>query len=161
MNPANGLRIRPFKNAHTTRGTDKELVKLSIYLKKIATLTTFESLDHKHWESYLIKHSNRDNWRLFTWNQVLLSKKSFKINLFYTVWKIGNFSVTQILREITFCWFQKEALNLDFWDFYTWKKFPKIQNGSCFWGYHGNKRLEARTSSYYTASAVSSPFRRE
>ena len=161
MNPANGLRIRPFKNAHTTRGTDKELVKLSIYLKKIATLTTFESLDHKHWESYLIKHSNRDNWQIFYVKSSFTIYKICKINLVYTVWKIGNFSVTQILREITFCWFQKEALNLDFWDFHTWKKFPKIQNGSCFWGYHGNKRLEARTSSYYTASAVSSPFRRE
>jgi len=55
MNPANGLKIRPFKNAHTSRKTDKELIKLSAYLKKIATLTTFEGLDHKHWESYLIK----------------------------------------------------------------------------------------------------------
>lgn len=55
MNPANGLKIKPFKNAHTTRKTDKELIKLSAYLKKIATLTTFEGLDHKHWESYLIK----------------------------------------------------------------------------------------------------------
>eukprot|EP00093_Oithona_nana_P003103 03103.XXX_59994_61033_1 [CDS] Oithona nana genome sequencing. len=55
MNPANGLKIKPFKNAHTTRKTDKELIKLSAYLKKIATLTSFEGLDHKHWESYLIK----------------------------------------------------------------------------------------------------------
>ena len=59
MNPGSGLKIRPFKNAHTSRSTDKELLKLSAYLKKIATLTTFESLDHKHWESYLIK--NRSN----------------------------------------------------------------------------------------------------
>ena len=55
MNPGSGLKIRPFKNAHTSRSTDKELLKLSAYLKKIATLTTFESLDHKHWESFLIK----------------------------------------------------------------------------------------------------------
>jgi len=62
MNPANGLKIRPFKNAHTSRSTDKELLKLSAYLKKIALLTTFEGLDHKHWESYLIKNrsSNED-----------------------------------------------------------------------------------------------------
>ena len=62
MNPSNGLRIRPFKNAHTTRSTDKELVKLSIYLKKIAPLSSFESLDHKHWESYIIKHSNEEDF---------------------------------------------------------------------------------------------------
>lgn len=62
MNPSNGLRIRPFKNAHTTRSTDRELVKLSIYLKKIAPLSSFESLDHKHWESYIIKHSNEEDF---------------------------------------------------------------------------------------------------
>ena len=62
MNPSNGLRIRPFKNAHTTRSTDRELVKLSIYLKKIATLSSFEGLDHKHWESYIIKHSNEEDF---------------------------------------------------------------------------------------------------
>ena len=54
--------IRPFKNAHTTRSTDRELVKLSIYLKKIAPLSSFESLDHKHWESYIIKHSNEEDF---------------------------------------------------------------------------------------------------
>jgi len=59
MNPGNGLKIRPFKNAHTSRSTDKELLKLSAYLKKIALLSGFDALDHKHWESYLIKH--RDN----------------------------------------------------------------------------------------------------
>ena len=62
MNPSNGLRIRPFKNAHTTRSTDRELVKLSIYLKKIAPLSSFESFDHKHWESYIIKHSNEEDF---------------------------------------------------------------------------------------------------
>ena len=53
MNPANGLKIRPFKNAHTSRSNDKELIKLSAYLKKIADLESFDGLDHKHWESYL------------------------------------------------------------------------------------------------------------
>jgi len=53
MNPANGLKIRPFKNAHTSRATDRELVKLTRYLKKIAALESFENLDHKYWEKYL------------------------------------------------------------------------------------------------------------
>ena len=55
MNPYNGLKIRPFKNAHTSRATDTELLKLSAYLKKISTLPSFEKLDHKHWERYLTK----------------------------------------------------------------------------------------------------------
>lgn len=55
MNPFNGLKIRPFRNAHTSRSTDKELLKLSAYLKKISTLSSFETLDHKHWEKYLTK----------------------------------------------------------------------------------------------------------
>ena len=55
MNPTNGLKIKPFKNAHTSRSKDRELLKLSAYLKAIASLTSFESLDHKHWEGYLRK----------------------------------------------------------------------------------------------------------
>jgi len=53
MNPANGLKIRPFKHAHTNRTTDRELVKLAKYLKKIAALNKFDKLDHKHWEKIL------------------------------------------------------------------------------------------------------------
>ena len=60
MNPANGLRIRPFKNAHSSRGTDRELVKLSAYLKRIAPLSSFDGLDHKHWESYLVNNGDTD-----------------------------------------------------------------------------------------------------
>ncbi len=52
MNPQNGLRIEPFKNAHTNRDKDKELVKLSTYLKKIAKLDDFGHLKHKHWHKY-------------------------------------------------------------------------------------------------------------
>lgn len=55
MNPTNGLKIRPFKNAHTSRATDRELVKLTQYLKKISSLDTFENLDHKYWEKFLSK----------------------------------------------------------------------------------------------------------
>ena len=38
MNPKNGLRIEPYKNAHTNRDKDNELYKLSIYLKNISKL---------------------------------------------------------------------------------------------------------------------------
>lgn len=33
MNPQNGLRIEPFKNAHFNRDKDNELLKLGVYLK--------------------------------------------------------------------------------------------------------------------------------
>ena len=55
MNPTNGLKIRPFKNAHASRSTDRELIKLAAYLKRIAALDSFDDLDHKHWESYMKK----------------------------------------------------------------------------------------------------------
>ncbi|KAJ1522510.1 hypothetical protein ONE63_001700 [Megalurothrips usitatus] len=53
MNPSNGLRIRPFRQAHTNRATDRELLKLSKYLEKIADLDDFSVLDHRNWERYL------------------------------------------------------------------------------------------------------------
>jgi ubiquitin-like domain-containing CTD phosphatase 1 len=53
MNPQNGLRIEPYKNAHSNRDKDKELVKLSAYLKKISKLDDLSSLKHKYWERYL------------------------------------------------------------------------------------------------------------
>ena len=53
MNPQNGLRIEPFKNAHTNRYKDDELRKLAIYLKKISTLDDLTTLKHKHWYKYI------------------------------------------------------------------------------------------------------------
>ncbi|ROJ62556.1 Ubiquitin-like domain-containing CTD phosphatase 1 [Anabarilius grahami] len=50
MNPQNGLKIRPFMKAHLNREKDKELYKLSLYLKEIAKLEDFSGLNHKHWE---------------------------------------------------------------------------------------------------------------
>ena len=47
MNPQNGLRIAPFKNAAQLRDTDKELLGLRDYLLKIAPLDSFSLLDHK------------------------------------------------------------------------------------------------------------------
>ena len=53
MNPQNGLRIEPYKNAHTNRDKDKELMKLSAYLKKISKLEDLSDLKHKHWYKYI------------------------------------------------------------------------------------------------------------
>lgn len=50
MNPTNGLKIKPFKNAHTSRSTDRELIKLARYLRIISLMESFEPLDHKKWE---------------------------------------------------------------------------------------------------------------
>lgn len=52
MNPGNGLKIRPFRQAHLNRDKDRELLKLAKYLKDIVHEEDFNSLDHKHWEKY-------------------------------------------------------------------------------------------------------------
>lgn len=46
--------IRPFMKAHLNREKDKELYKLSLYLKEIAKLDDFSGLNHKHWERYTV-----------------------------------------------------------------------------------------------------------
>lgn len=53
MNPQNGLKIEPFKNAHTNRDKDQELLKLSVYLRKISKLDDFSGLNHKHWHKHI------------------------------------------------------------------------------------------------------------
>lgn len=58
MNPKNGLRIRPFRQAHLNRGSDKELLHLSKYLKDLAeSCTDFSKVNHRHWEKYKPKKS--------------------------------------------------------------------------------------------------------
>ena len=58
MNPGNGLKIRPFKNAHQLRHTDTELQKLSTYLELISTtVDDFSSLRHRRWERFLEKRT--------------------------------------------------------------------------------------------------------
>ncbi|CAL8085969.1 unnamed protein product [Orchesella dallaii] len=52
MNPQSGLRIRPFKSAHTNRHSDTELLRVGGYLRKIAKLDDFSNLNHKKWETY-------------------------------------------------------------------------------------------------------------
>jgi ubiquitin-like domain-containing CTD phosphatase 1 len=49
MNPQNGLRIKPFREAHKNRETDKELYYLAKYLKKIASKEDLSDLNHKYW----------------------------------------------------------------------------------------------------------------
>lgn len=52
MNPQNGLKIEPYKNAHTNRDKDRELVKLGNYLSKISKLDDLSGLNHKYWHKY-------------------------------------------------------------------------------------------------------------
>lgn len=59
MNPQNGLAIRPFKRAHSSRGTDQELVKLTQYLLAIADLDDLSVLDHRNWEHFAEDNSKR------------------------------------------------------------------------------------------------------
>ncbi|CAB4068979.1 UBLCP1 [Lepeophtheirus salmonis] len=57
MNPQNGLKIRPFRDAHVNRNSDEELLKLSEYLKVISHLPDFTTLKHRKWESYLRRYT--------------------------------------------------------------------------------------------------------
>jgi ubiquitin-like domain-containing CTD phosphatase 1 len=52
MNPQNGLRIRPFREAHLNRDKDRELIHLSKYLKDISSLPDLSGLNHRTWEKY-------------------------------------------------------------------------------------------------------------
>ncbi|XP_030563687.1 ubiquitin-like domain-containing CTD phosphatase 1 [Drosophila novamexicana] len=53
MNPKSGLKIRPFRQAHLNRAKDKELLKLSSYLRQIALYCKdFNLLNHRKWEHY-------------------------------------------------------------------------------------------------------------
>ena len=47
------LVIRPFRKAHITRGSDRELEHLKLYLLKIARLDSLASLRHSRWEGYI------------------------------------------------------------------------------------------------------------
>ncbi|XP_004299902.1 PREDICTED: ubiquitin-like domain-containing CTD phosphatase-like isoform 1 [Fragaria vesca subsp. vesca] len=52
MNPQNGLVIKPFRKAHSSRDTDQELIKLTSYLLAIAELDDLSTLDHNSWQSF-------------------------------------------------------------------------------------------------------------
>ncbi|CAG0890514.1 unnamed protein product [Darwinula stevensoni] len=53
MNPQNGLKIPPFREAHLNRHKDRVLLHMSQYLKSIAKMDDFSSLDHSKWRKYL------------------------------------------------------------------------------------------------------------
>ena len=54
MNPQNGLKIVPYKNAHSNRNVDRELYKLTLYLRKINDLEELSMLNHKYWEKFIL-----------------------------------------------------------------------------------------------------------
>ncbi|XP_062517098.1 ubiquitin-like domain-containing CTD phosphatase 1 [Corticium candelabrum] len=56
MNPANGIKIRAFKEAHFNRDKDNELLKLLDYLTRIADSKDVTQLDHSKWEKELQRH---------------------------------------------------------------------------------------------------------
>lgn len=41
------------RHAHRTRATDRELLKLRVYLCKIAHLPSLRKLKHRRWEFYI------------------------------------------------------------------------------------------------------------
>ncbi|XP_068218962.1 ubiquitin-like domain-containing CTD phosphatase 1 [Palaemon carinicauda] len=52
MNPQNGLKIRPFRQAHQNRTTDRELVRLASYLEDLSALADISTVNHSKWEHY-------------------------------------------------------------------------------------------------------------
>ncbi|XP_019867650.1 ubiquitin-like domain-containing CTD phosphatase 1 isoform X2 [Aethina tumida] len=60
MNPKNGLRIKPFRQAHLNRDKDNELLRLSKYLKDLALhCHDFTTVNHRHWEKYKPRRHER------------------------------------------------------------------------------------------------------
>lgn len=55
MNPKNGLKIRPFREAHLNWEMDKELLHLSVYIYEIAKFEDFSKLNHRNWEKFIKK----------------------------------------------------------------------------------------------------------
>ncbi|KIK08238.1 hypothetical protein K443DRAFT_588773 [Laccaria amethystina LaAM-08-1] len=52
LNPGEGLKIHPFKNAHTQEAmADRELDKLGQYMLHIANIEDFRTLKHKEWKA--------------------------------------------------------------------------------------------------------------
>jgi hypothetical protein len=76
MNPLNGIKIKAFKNANTTKNTDKELQYLKRYLTSIADLEDVTTIKHK------VSHE---------FSVILTSKRSGEILLIHSL-KINSFS---------------------------------------------------------------------
>eukprot|EP00889_Picochlorum_renovo_P004679 jgi/Picre1/31709/NNA_007060.t1 len=59
LNPQNGLVIKPFKHSTTERGrSDREFLKLDLYLSKLAELESLDHLNHDEWQNTI-----REEWR--------------------------------------------------------------------------------------------------
>ncbi|KAI8101819.1 hypothetical protein M9434_006884 [Picochlorum sp. BPE23] len=59
LNPQNGLVIKPFKHSTTERGrSDREFLKLDLYLSKLAELESLDHLNHDEWQDTI-----REEWR--------------------------------------------------------------------------------------------------
>ena len=59
MNPQNGLKILPYKDAPNNHTTDNELFFLSRYLRLIANYDDLTTLDHSLWKEYLAEHGHK------------------------------------------------------------------------------------------------------
>jgi len=59
MNPENGLKIRPFRNAPTEGAKDEELLHLTNYLLLIKDEPDLSSLNHRKWEKYIEKNFDK------------------------------------------------------------------------------------------------------
>ncbi|MEW5297889.1 MAG: hypothetical protein WDW38_007082 [Sanguina aurantia] len=53
MNRQQGLVIRPYRKAHLTRGSDRELLHLTTYLTSIGDRESLADLNHKLWEEFI------------------------------------------------------------------------------------------------------------
>lgn len=60
MNPQNGLKIRPFRQAHLNRDKDQELFFLAVYLKHLAGFDDLTSFDHRAWEKCIDRGKKED-----------------------------------------------------------------------------------------------------
>eukprot|EP00123_Amoebidium_parasiticum_P020307 comp4717_c0_seq1/m.876 comp4717_c0_seq1/g.876 ORF comp4717_c0_seq1/g.876 comp4717_c0_seq1/m.876 type:complete len:320 (-) comp4717_c0_seq1:384-1343(-) len=59
MNPQNGLKIKPFKNAPVNRDTDDTLRRLTEYLLFLASHQSLSSFDHDDWKSTMRRQRDR------------------------------------------------------------------------------------------------------
>jgi ubiquitin-like domain-containing CTD phosphatase 1 len=50
MNPSNGIKIRPFRDAHFNQSRDSELLKLLSYLRSISDVNDVTQISHNKWE---------------------------------------------------------------------------------------------------------------
>lgn len=59
LNPQQGLKISPYKDATKARRTDRELPALAEYLTAISAYDTLEHLDHSEWKKFAKSPENQ------------------------------------------------------------------------------------------------------